>query len=160
MKNKIIKCLMALCWVWGCVACSVNEPEASKEKVLQEIASPVDCRSNVGWSWNNGVATALFPAEEDEHIFTFFVVAPGKMSFSYAHPENNSNNGMIILQIDDHDAFDEYIGYYKTSYQSFSLSVKKGQKVTVKGYYCIIKDIKITGVVENIENPDDPQWDF
>ena len=157
MKITIIKCLMALCVVWGCLACSNNEPDASKEKVLQEIASPVDCRSNVGWSWNNGVATALSPAEEDEHIFTFFVVASGKMSFSYAHP-NGYNAGKIVLQIDSSDAFNESVSSSIDS--RFSLSVKKGQKVTVKGYYCIIKDIKITGVVENIENPDDPQWDF
>ncbi len=157
MKNSIFKCLVALCLVLGCAACSGDEPETSKETILQEIASPVDCISNIGWSWNNGVATALSPGEEDDHIFSFMVVESGKMSFSYAHPDGYYV-GEIVLQINNSDAFNERVA--SSSDRSFSLSVIKGQKVTVKGYYCIIKDIKIAGVVENIENPDDPQWDF
>ena len=133
-------------------ACSSNEPE----QVLQEITSPVDCISNVGWSWNDGVAEAEGSSYTiDNQIFSFLIKASGKMSFSY-----KLYDGRIVMKIDDFDAFDVKNSYYV--YQSFSLAVKKGQKVTIKGYDSVIKDIKITGVSDNTNNPENPNnpWDF
>ena len=160
MKENIIKCLVALCLVLGCVTCSTNEPDkptTPNEQVLQEISSPVDCISNVGWSWNDGIAKAGDPYSIDNHIFAFLVKASGKLSFSYGY---NHNYGRIVMKIDDSDAFDEEIT--TSYYTSFSLSVKKGQKVTVKGYSSQIKNIKITGISDNTDNPDNSNnpWDF
>ena len=140
-------------------ACSSNEPE----QVLQEITSPVDCISNVGWSWNDRVAKADYPYSIDDHIFSFLVKESGKMLFSYRY---NHYTGRIVMKIDEFDAVDEKT---YSSYTSFSLSVKKGQKVMVKGYSSEIKGIKIIGVAnnsnnsdtpDNLSNPDNPQWDF
>lgn len=143
---NLLVILFALC------ACSSNEPE----QVLQEISSPVDCISNVGWSWNDGIAKAESPYGINDHIFSFLIKASGKMSFSYGLYGNHA--GRIVMKIDDFDAFDEITA--TSSYKSFSLSVKKGQTITVKGYCCAIKDIKITS--DNTDNPDNSNnpWDF
>ena len=132
-----------------------------KNVVKQRIMSAGDCKSNSGWSWNNGVATA---DGYGNNSFAFSAKPSGNLTFSYNF-EYDRVNGYLSIKVGD-------VPYFKKEFRREDSkstwikvdagSVESGDVIVVSGYNCSVKNIIITGSLPVTEDtiPSSTPWDF
>lgn len=145
---------------------------ADKNVVKQRIMSAGDCKSNSGWSWNNGVATADNKCDYGEyHSFSFAAKPSGILTFSYKfdsrshYYSDKGNYGSLAITIgktpyfkDEFQEEDSKLKWIKVD----AGSVESGDVIVVSGYNCSVKNIIITGSLPVTEDtiPSSTPWDF
>ena len=130
----------------------------------QKIKSKQDCITCNGWSWSNGVATAGEGDSESfqywERSFSFEATISGELTLGF---KVNSPDYLswVVAWINGKTKCS--VQYTKSKqYQKISLGhVAAGNVVYITGVNVIVKNVIITGTIDDTNNPDDtPHWDF
>jgi hypothetical protein len=123
----------------------------------QEIKGPSDCDTTMGWSWNSGTAHA------GRYIgdLTFQAEINGELTLKYNIDhwtlEDETRDGYLAIYADNELMFSQH--EVTSGYKNASLgSVLKGAKIRLVGISCYIKNIIITGNME--EEAPSQKWDF
>ncbi len=134
--------------------------------VKQKIKSAADCSyCHPAWSWNNGVAKIKeyynFYHESIYCPFEFIVKINGDLSFRYKINDNYLGGlsvGGTSVSFSDDEGGPTMWTLVKAGH------VQIGDKIYFSGRECSVKDIIITGSIEEnkpaTEEPEDPGWDF